>query len=90
MNARTAVQPEPVLRLASLLWRRRRATVIETDLLRIQSELLRQQTPAKTTSVPISPRIVDNAMQPFLRALRLQSKRMAAPPDRRQYISHGS
>jgi hypothetical protein len=33
-NARTAVERELVLRLASLLWRMRRATAIETDLLR--------------------------------------------------------
>src|ERR1700694_3227413 len=32
-DARTAVEREMVLRLASLLWRLRRATAIETDLL---------------------------------------------------------
>lgn len=40
-DARTAVQRELVLRLASLLWRLRRATLIETELLRIQAEILR-------------------------------------------------
>jgi hypothetical protein len=40
-DARTAVERELVLRLASLLWRLRRATMIETELLRIQAELLR-------------------------------------------------
>jgi hypothetical protein len=39
-DARTAVQRELVLRLASLLWRVRRATAIETDLLQIQAEIL--------------------------------------------------
>jgi hypothetical protein len=39
-EARTAVQRELVLRLASLLWRMRRATAIETDLLQIQAEIL--------------------------------------------------
>ena len=39
-DARTAVERELVLRLASLLWRIRRATAIETDLLRIQAEIL--------------------------------------------------
>jgi hypothetical protein len=39
-EARTAVERELVLRLASLLWRLRRATAIETDLLRIQGEML--------------------------------------------------
>src|ERR1700745_2342527 len=40
-DAHTAVERELVLRLASLLWRIRRATGIETDLLRIQAEILR-------------------------------------------------
>ncbi len=39
-DARTAVERELVLRLASLLWRLRRATSIETDLLNIQAEIL--------------------------------------------------
>ena len=39
-DARTAVERELVLRLASLLWRLRRATAIETDLVRIQAEIL--------------------------------------------------
>lgn len=34
-DARTTVERELVLRLASLLWRLRRTTAIETDLLRI-------------------------------------------------------
>ncbi len=42
-DARTAVEREIVLRLASLLWRLRRATAIETDLLRIQAEILRDR-----------------------------------------------
>jgi hypothetical protein len=39
----TAVERELVLRLASLLWRIRRAVSIETDLLRIQAEILRDR-----------------------------------------------
>ena len=42
-DARTAVERELVLRLASLLWRLRRATAIETELFRIQAEILREQ-----------------------------------------------
>jgi hypothetical protein len=42
-DARTAVERELVLRLASLLWRLGRTTVIETDLLRIQAEILRDR-----------------------------------------------
>lgn len=39
-DARTAVERELVLRLASLLWRMRRATAVETDLFQIQAEIL--------------------------------------------------
>jgi hypothetical protein len=42
-DARTAVECELVLRLASLLSRLRRTTAIETDLLRIQAEILRDR-----------------------------------------------
>ena len=42
-DAETAVERELVLRLASLLWRLRRSTLIETGLLQIQSEVLREQ-----------------------------------------------
>jgi hypothetical protein len=55
-DARTAVERELVLRLASLLWRLRRATAIETDLLRIQAEILRNRRsgrlPVKTRNGP--------------------------------------
>jgi hypothetical protein len=39
----TTVECERVLRLASLLWRLRRASAIETDLFRIQAEILRDR-----------------------------------------------
>ena len=39
-DARAAVERELVLRLASLLWRMRRATAVETDLFQIQAEIL--------------------------------------------------
>jgi hypothetical protein len=42
-DARTAVERELVLRLASLLWRLRRAAAIETELLTIQAEILRDR-----------------------------------------------
>jgi hypothetical protein len=41
--AETAVERELVLRLASLLWRLRRIIAIETDLFRIQAEILRER-----------------------------------------------
>jgi hypothetical protein len=42
-NAETAIERELVLRLASLLWRLRRSTLIETGLLQLESDVLRQQ-----------------------------------------------
>jgi hypothetical protein len=41
-SAETAVERELVLRLASLLWRIRRATAIETELFRMQAEILQE------------------------------------------------
>ncbi len=41
-DAPTAVERELVLRLASLLWRLRRATAIETGLLQLQSDIIRE------------------------------------------------
>jgi hypothetical protein len=46
-DAQTAVERELVLRLASLLWRLRRATAIETGLLQIQGEILRESRQAR-------------------------------------------
>jgi hypothetical protein len=42
-DAQTAVERELVLRLASLLWRLRRIISIETDLLKIQSDIVRER-----------------------------------------------
>ena len=42
-DARTAVESELVLRLASLLWRLRRIISIETDLLKIQSDIVHER-----------------------------------------------
>jgi hypothetical protein len=57
-DARTAVERELVLRLASLLWRIRRATSIETDLMRVQAEILHDRRAASRTPrrPPMSPR----------------------------------
>ena len=56
-----------MLRLASLLWRIRRATAIETDLLRIQAEILREraQTAQQQDGEPEPP-----PPHPLYRALR--------------------
>jgi hypothetical protein len=61
-DARTAVERELVLRLASLLWRLRRATLIETELLRIQAEVLRDRRSshlAVRSSNTLSPNLAD-------------------------------
>ncbi len=42
-DVRTALERELVLRLASLLWRLRRVTAVETDLLSIQAESLAER-----------------------------------------------
>jgi hypothetical protein len=53
-DARTAVERELVLRLASLLWRIRRATGIETELFRIQAEIIfdRERATAPSHNAP--------------------------------------
>src|SRR6266481_2764988 len=62
-DAQTAVERELVLRLASLLWRLRRTTAIETDLLRIQAEILRDRRDQR--------RLQDQRERPQLMQLRV-------------------
>src|SRR5438132_11960419 len=66
-DAHTAVERELVLRLASLLWRIRRATGIETDLLRIQAEILRER--AQTAQQQDEPEPPRNPLSRALRAV---------------------
>jgi hypothetical protein len=58
-DAQTAVERELVLRLASLLWRLRRATAIETGLLQIQSKILREIRQVRVTQPQFRDRVVD-------------------------------
>jgi hypothetical protein len=51
-NAETTVERELVLRLASLLWRIRRATAIETALFQIQAEILQERRLDRSPSYP--------------------------------------
>ena len=51
-DAETAVERELVLRLASLLWRLRRATSVETGLLQIQCEASTAPDPERCQSYP--------------------------------------
>ena len=62
-DAQTAVERELVLRLASLLWRLRRTPAIETDLLRIQAEILRDRRDQR--------RLQDQRERPQLMQLRV-------------------
>jgi len=50
-DAQTAIERELVLRLASLLWRLRRATAIESGLFQMQYNLMRQATQARPGGV---------------------------------------
>jgi hypothetical protein len=61
-DAQTAVERELVLRLASLLWRLRRSTAIETDLLRIQAKILRDHRDQRQQAVRF--RVLEAAMLP--------------------------
>jgi hypothetical protein len=57
-DAQTAVERELVLRLASLLWRLRRSTAIETDLFRIQAEILRDRPECWSNDQPERPQAI--------------------------------
>jgi hypothetical protein len=59
-DATTAVERELVLRLASLLWRIRRTTGIETDLFRIQAEIILARQ-ANSAQAPAPPRNTPHA-----------------------------
>lgn len=52
-DAQTAVERELVLRLANLLWRLRRAIAIETGLLQIQSDIMRDARPQQREPVEL-------------------------------------
>jgi hypothetical protein len=64
-EARTAVERELVLRLASLLWRLRRIISIETDLLKIQSDIVRERRTA-IGDPPVQPPNLETRSRPFV------------------------
>src|ERR1700732_4561178 len=66
-DARTAVERELVLRLASLLWRLRRAPALETDLPQIPAEIWRDRQQAREVA-ETSPEEPRNADRRVLRA----------------------
>jgi hypothetical protein len=61
-DAQTAVERELVLRLASLLWRLRRATAMETGLLQIQAAILRDLKREKRPLPAAMARLADSAL----------------------------
>src|ERR1700730_16535781 len=64
-DARTAVERELVLRLASLLWRLRRIISIETDLLTIQSDIVHERR-AVSVAPAREPSCSDTQLAPFI------------------------
>jgi hypothetical protein len=62
--AETAVARELVLRLASLLWRLRRATAIDTDLLALEAEDLKEHEPGEARNRTADS---DSVVWPFTR-----------------------
>jgi hypothetical protein len=80
-DARTAVERELVLRLASLLWRIRRATAIETDLLQIQAEILSDR---RRYALQVA-----NDSEPKLHSADYRALRTAMRPNSHKYTGSG-
>src|SRR5262245_50473175 len=72
-SPQTAIEGQLVSRLASLLWRLRRAVIVESELLNIQAEMICDQ---RTRSRPTSDYDVDrlSVFRKFVRPLDLQSR----------------
>src|SRR3954449_12322952 len=85
-DAQSAVERELVLRLASLLWRIRRATTMETGLFQVQAKHVLED---RNTRAPGSVRRFFGP--PANNANELNSMPMATvPPPARQHADHGS
>jgi hypothetical protein len=80
-DARTAVERELVLRLASLLWRIRRATAIETDLLQIQAESLHERRCATEASNQIEQKLYGAVYRVVGPAMRKETCELAGAAD---------
>ena len=61
-DAPTAVERELVLRLASLLWRLRRATAIDTGLLQLQSEIMDELRRVQSPQGRVNEHVSDGAV----------------------------
>jgi hypothetical protein len=68
-DARTAVERELVLRLASLLWRLRRATLIETGLFQAHTELMLEKNQMSQISCSVD-RMASEMPSPLLLTTR--------------------
>jgi hypothetical protein len=80
-DARTAVERELILRLASLLWRIRRATAIETDLLQIQAEILHERRCATETAKEAEQKRYETVYPARRPAIRLDGWELRSPAD---------
>jgi hypothetical protein len=70
-SPQTAIEGQLVTRLASLLWRLRRAVIIESGLLNIQAGVIRDQTAAQANSEHNTDRL--SIFRRFLRPIDLES-----------------
>ena len=97
-DAQTAVERELVLRLASVLWRLRRATTIETGLFDIQAEHLRGLKPPEQArarerlSMPCLDGLTQSASTPIQHrtAARIKPKTCPAPSGNRSILPQSS
>ena len=90
-TAVTAVERELVLRFASLLWRMRRASPIETDLFQIQAEILSDRQYEYETG--IGPRITERVINRFdeqrlWRSMRSNLREIAYRIDPALWVHH--
>jgi hypothetical protein len=91
-DAQTAVERELVLRVASLLWRLRRATAIETQLFEIQAEHLRtyqERRPAKPKSGAIIYGLLTAPMPGAIGRDQERKLLQLSPEPARSLLSHG-
>ena len=88
-EAETAVERELVLRLASLLWRLRRATSIETGLLQIQEEMLPQALANNPNRAFPRPRSYDAILGPANRPAASPKKARTRTATPRRYPTLG-
>ena len=86
----TAVERELVLRLASLLWRIRRATAIETDLLQIQAEILHERRCTIETASEVEQKLYGLVYRALRPAMRLDTFEIGYPADdhEKERINH--